>query len=139
MRIQRRCNSLPLLALLCAAIPVVAVADDSCLAVHAAYQKMNSSATSQNAKNSGKVDVTKALGTITSGDCDETCKLLREENMNGEQAQVYSDEFKSKTGKAHGTVWISRKSGATLRQDVDVDMGAAGTGHQTITFEYKNK
>ena len=125
-------------AALSATVPFAAFAD-SCDPVHDAYQKMNSTATSQNAKNSGQVNVTKALGTITSGGYDETCKLLREESLNGEAAQVYNDEFKSKAGQAHGTVWISKKSGATLRQDVDVDMGTSGKGHQSITFEYKKK
>lgn len=143
MRIRHRFSRRPLVTFLFAAmslaVPVAAFADDSCQAVHAAYRKMFSTATSQNAKNSGTVNVTKAFETITSGGYDESCKLLREENMNGEAAQVYSDEFKSKAGQAHGTVWISKKSGATLRQDVDVDMGATGKGHQSITFEYKKK
>ncbi len=129
-----------LFAAMSLAVPVAAFADSSCRAVSAAYQKMLDTATSQNAKNSGTVNVTKALDTIiTSGHYDETCKLLREESISGEAAQVYSDEFKSKAGQAHGTVWISKKSGATLRQDVDADMGATGKGHQTITFEYKKK
>ena len=139
LTISKSLSAAALCAVLHLASPAVAPADDGCMAVHAAYQKMNSTATSQNVKNSGKANVTNALGAITSGDYEETCKLLRAENMNGEPAQVYSDEFKSKAGQAHGTVWISKKSGATLRQDVDVDMGAAGQGHQSITFEYKKK
>ena len=143
MRIRHGFSRRPLVTFLFAAmslaVPVAAFADASCRAVGAAYQKMLSSAASQNAKNSGTVNVTNAFATITSSGYDESCKLLREENINGEAAQVYSDEFKSKAGQAHGTVWISKSSGLTLRQDVDVDMGATGKGHQTITFEYKKK
>ena len=65
MRIRHRFSRRPLVTFLFAAmslaVPVAAFADGSCRAVHAAYQKMFSDSTSQNAKNSGTVNVTKAV------------------------------------------------------------------------------
>jgi hypothetical protein len=111
-----------------------------CDAVHAAYNKMFSASPKMVEKNSGAVDVTKAMGAITgSGSYRETCKFLRDESLDGERAAVYSEGFKSKAGNTDGMVWISKRTGATLRQEVDVDLGSKGKGHQSIRFEYAKK
>ena len=111
---------------------------DSCDAVHAAYNKTLSAASNMAKKNSGVVDVTKALGEIT-GDVPyhESCKYLRDENLNGEAASVYSDVMKARAGTADGKVWISKTKGLILQQEVEVDMGPKGKGKQTIQFAYK--
>jgi hypothetical protein len=111
-----------------------------CDAVHAAYNKMFAGSPKMVTKNSGAVDVTKALGEITgSGSYREDCKFLRDESLDGEPSAVYSEGFKSKAGNSNGMVWISKRTGATLRQDVDVDLGSKGKGHQAIRFEYAKK
>ena len=113
---------------------------DACAPVHAAYQKMLKESNSSNAKNAGTVNVAAAYDAITSeAGHKETCKYLRDETLAGEAANVYSDAFTSKSGTANGTVWISKKNGWTLKQEVDVDMGAQGKGHQSIVFEYPKK
>ena len=116
---------------------IFAQAADSCAPVHAAYNKMFQLKGSSNIKNSGTMNVTEALGEITAQDYEETCKYARDESLNGEAASVYSDNFTSKAGDATGVVWISKKTGATLRQDVEVDMRAKGKGRQSIVFTFK--
>jgi len=110
----------------------------SCNVVHAAYNKTLDAASNMSKKNSGVVDVTKALGEIT-GDVPyhESCKYLRDENLNGEAASVYSDVMKARVGIADGKVWISKTKGLVLQQEVEVDMGAKGKGKQTIVFAHK--
>jgi hypothetical protein len=115
-------------------------ATDSCDAVHAAYNKMFQTSPKMVTKDSGTVNVTKALAEITgSGSYQEICKYLRDEPLDGEPAAVYSEGFKSKVGSSDGKVWISKKTGATLRQEIDVDLGSKGKGHQSIRFEYAKK
>jgi hypothetical protein len=127
----------------CASIAGAAPQDaakDACAPVRAAYQKMLKESNSSNAKNAGTVNVTAAYDAITSeAGHKETCKYLRDETVAGEPANVYSDVFTSKSGTADGTVWISKKDGWTLKQEVDVDLGAQGKGHQSIVFEYPKK
>jgi hypothetical protein len=114
--------------------------DAACDAVHAAYNKMFRASPRMITKNSGAVNVTKAIGEITgSGSYQETCKFLRDEPLDGEPAAVYSEGFTSKAGNTNGIVWISKRTGATLRQEVDVDLGSKGKGHQSIRFEYAKK
>ena len=113
---------------------------DSCDAVHAAYNKTFSAGSQMSIKNSGAVDVTKAQGQITAdASYTESCRLLREETLSGEAANVYSDVMKAHLGIADGKVWISKTKGLVLHQEVEVDMGAQGKGKQTIVFDYKKK
>jgi hypothetical protein len=127
----------------CASIAGAAPQDaakDACAPVRAAYQKMLTESNSSNAKNAGAVNVSAAYDAITTEPGHkETCKYLRDETVAGEPANVYSDVFTSKSGTADGTVWISKKDGWTLKQEVDVDLGAQGKGHQSIVFEYPKK
>ncbi len=111
---------------------------DSCAVVHAAYSKTLSGDSNMSKRNGAGVDVTKALGEIT-GDVPyhESCKYLRDENLNGGAASVYSDVMKSRPGIADGKVWISKNKGLILQQEMEVDMGAKGKGKQTILFTYK--
>lgn len=117
-----------------------AAAKDPCDLVHTAYNKSLQASSGTSAKNSGAVNVTKVLGEITQdGSYTESCKLLREENLNGEAASVYSDIMKSHGQTADGKVWISKSQGLILQQEVEVDMGAKGKGKQTLVFNYKKK
>jgi hypothetical protein len=126
-------------ALIAGAAPQDA-AKDACAPVRAAYQKMLKESTSSNAKNAGTVNVSAAYDAITSEPGHkETCKYLRDETLAGESVNVYSDAFASKSGTTDGTVWISKKDGWTLKQEVDVDLGAQGKGHQSVVFEYPKK
>jgi hypothetical protein len=112
-------------------------AGDACAPVQAAYQKTTSASNSSKATNTGGLNVAEAYDKITSEPGHrETCKYLRDETMTGEDANVYSDVFASKSGRAIGTVWVSKKNGWVLKREVDVEMTGVGKGHQAIVFEY---
>ena len=111
---------------------------DACAPVQAANQKTTSTPdSSSKATNTGSLNVAEAYEKITSeSGHKETCKYLRDEAVNGEDANVYSDVFASKSGTANGTVWISKKNGWVLKREVDVAITGVGKGHQAIVFEY---
>jgi hypothetical protein len=111
---------------------------DSCAVVHAAYKTSFKTGSNMSINNSGALDVTKAQGEITDDPSNrESCKYLRDDNLNGEAASVYSEVMKARAGTADGRIWISKSRGLVLQQEVEVDMGARGKGKQTITFVYK--
>ena len=116
-------------------------AKDACAPVQAAYQRTASTSdSSSKATNTGGLNVAEAYDKITSEPGHkETCKYLRDEAASGEDANVYSDLFASKSGTANGTVWISKKDGWVLKREVDVTMNGVGKGHQSIVFEYPRK
>ena len=115
-------------------------AGDACAPVQAAYQKTTSASNSSKATNTGGLNVAEAYDKITSeAGHKETCKYLRDETVTGEDANVYSDVFTSKSGTANGTVWVSKKNGWVLKREVDVDVTSVGKGHQSIVFEYPPK
>lgn len=115
-------------------------AKDACAPVQAAYQKTASVSNSSNATNTGALNVAEAYEKIsTEPGRRETCKYLRDEAVNGEDANVYSDVFASKSGTAKGTVWISKKNGWVLKREVDVEITGVGKGHQAIVFEYQRQ
>ena len=115
-------------------------AGDACAPVQAAYQKATSVSNSSKATNTGGLNVAEAYDKITSEPGHkETCKYLRDETVTGEDANVYGDVFASRSGTAHGTVWVSKKNGWVLKREVDVDMVGVGKGHQSIVFEYPRK
>jgi len=114
---------------------------DACAPVQAAYRKMASASdSSSKATNTGGLNVAEAYEKVTSEPGNkETCKYLRDETVTGEDANVYSDVFASKSGTANGTVWVSKRNGWVLKREVDVDMVGVGKGHQSIVFEYPKK
>jgi hypothetical protein len=110
---------------------------DACAPVQAAEQKTTSASNSSKATNTGGLNVSEAYDKITSEPGHrETCKYLRDETVTGEDANVYSDVFASKSGRAIGTVWVSKRNGWVLKREVDVEMAGVGKGHQSIVFEY---
>jgi hypothetical protein len=131
-------SALCLFGALCSIETVAHAQNRTCDVVHAAYQKTFSAGAKMSTKNGAGVNVTEAQGEIT-GDVpyQESCKYLRDENLNGESASVYSDVMKSRAGIADGKVWISKTKGVILQQEVEVDMGAKGKGKQTMLFAYQ--
>lgn len=111
---------------------------DACAPVQAAYQKTTSTPdSSSKSTNTGALNVAEAYDKVTSDvGHKETCKYLRDETVTGEDANVYSDVFVSKSGTANATVWISKKNGWMLKREVDVVMVNVGKGHQSIVYEY---
>jgi hypothetical protein len=114
---------------------------DACAPVQAAYQRTASTPdSSSKATNTGGLNVAEAYDKITSEPGHtQACKYLRDDAVTGEDANVYSDVFTSKSGKANGTVWVSKKNGWVLKRDVDVEVTGVGKGHQSIVFEYPKR
>jgi hypothetical protein len=69
-----------------------------------------------------------------------TCQYVRDENIDGEAAALYSTHKEDDAGKSDAQVWISRKRGLPLRQVVHLDVGAGKTGESQLTtrYEYEN-
>jgi len=68
-----------------------------------------------------------------------TCQYVREEVVDGEAAQVYSGHSANDTDKVVFTVWISKRRGLPLKQDIDMDVGGAmGKSHRSLRYEYTN-
>lgn len=63
-----------------------------------------------------------------------TCKYLRDEPVNGEDAAVYSNVNEV----VNAQVWISKSRGLPLRQEVDVDIGRSGKSHTSGRTDYAN-
>ena len=112
---------------------------DSCQPVHTGYHKMFQSSSSSKETNSGAINVTKALGIITAEHYSESCTYLHDGESDGDAAALYLDVMTARSGTAKSIVWISKHTGATLRQDVDVEMKSGGKGHQSIKFNYGAK
>jgi hypothetical protein len=137
MNRNRILHSITAIGSACAVLPCAALATDACGTVHTAYSKMLSSHTQQKVTNGGTVNVTAAFGDIVDdGSYSDTCAYVRDEKIDGQATAVWSERMASKAGAADALVWISKDTGATLRQDVSVDMGAKGKGSQSIRFVY---
>ncbi|HTR64451.1 MAG TPA: hypothetical protein VMH85_01675 [Terriglobales bacterium] len=68
-----------------------------------------------------------------------SCHLVREEAVNGEAANLYSAHSETEDDKVDSQVWISKRSGLILKQELDVDSGGGiGKSHSSVRYEYKN-
>ncbi len=68
-----------------------------------------------------------------------TCKILRDEPVNGEAATVYSAHNKTPDATTGSTIWISKSKGVPLKLEMDMDVGGAqGKSHRSIRYEYTN-
>jgi outer membrane lipoprotein-sorting protein len=65
------------------------------------------------------------------------CQLVGGEMVGGEAAVVYSTHTESKDAKEDGQIWISKTTGRPLRDEEDIELGAAaGKEHRSTRFEY---
>ena len=68
-----------------------------------------------------------------------TCRIVRDEAVNGEAATVYSLHRQADDSKSDSQMWISKSRGVPLKLEMDTDVGgAAGKSHRTIRYEYTN-
>ena len=71
----------------------------------------------------------------------DTCRYLRDEPVNGEMAAVFSThaERADMNVKSDGQIWISKRTGLPLRDDIDIDGGSlGGKQHHSTRYEYTN-
>lgn len=68
-----------------------------------------------------------------------TCRLVRDESVNGESAALYSLHSESENGKEDAQMWISKRTGLPLREEMDMDVGGSGgKSHLSTRYEYGN-
>src|SRR5271155_1745391 len=72
-----------------------------------------------------------------SGGLNATCKLVRDESVNGEAATVYSVHTQTPEDRTDTVIWISKTRGLPLKQEVDTDVGgSAGKSHITARYDF---
>lgn len=68
-----------------------------------------------------------------------TCRLVRDESVNGEPAALYSLHSESENAKEDAQMWISKRTGLPLREELDMDVGgSSGKSHLSTRYEYGN-
>ncbi len=68
-----------------------------------------------------------------------TCRLVRDEAVNGEAAALYTAHQQNPDVKSDSQIWISKSKGVPLKLEMDMDVGgAAGKSHRTMRYEYTN-
>jgi hypothetical protein len=68
-----------------------------------------------------------------------TCAYLRDEQVDGETAAVYSIRADTSDRKSAGQVWISKSRALPLRQELDIDtVDKSAKNHHTMRYEYTN-
>ncbi len=67
-----------------------------------------------------------------------SCHYVRDDSVNGESAAVYSTHDITPHGTVDSQVWVSRRRGLILRQEIDIDTGNGNKSHTSARFEYSN-
>jgi len=66
-----------------------------------------------------------------------SCRVVRDETVEGVSAAVYSLHSESEVGKSDGLIWISKASALPLRQKIDLAMnGITEKNHVETRFVY---
>ena len=70
----------------------------------------------------------------------QTCKLLRDEAVDGEAATLYSAHDVQESGSTvDSQIWISKSSGLPIQQTIDINVGGArGKSHTEARIDYAN-
>jgi hypothetical protein len=125
---------------ICAALTISqwSMADDAaCNAIDIANSKSYSSGVSTNTKiNKTGVDFAKETPKIYSTYTKLTCEHVRDEVSNGEPASLYTQRYEAPAGTTSAQIWISKKTGLLLREELDGDLGPKGKGHESMIFSY---
>jgi hypothetical protein len=111
--------------------------DDACNAIDAANTKSYSSGVSVNTKiNKTGVDFAKITPKIYSQYTKLICVYVRDEVSSGEPAALYTQRYEAPAGITSAQIWISKKTGLLLREELDGDLGPRGKGHESMIFSY---
>lgn len=70
----------------------------------------------------------------------QSCHFAKDDIVNGEAASVYSVHYESEDARSDGQVWISKRSGLILRNELDIDSGGGklGLNHYSVRYDYSN-
>jgi len=112
----------------------IAMADDAaCAQISAANLKWGAVKGGKVSMTKSGVDFAKATPQIY-GFGAHTCSFLRDENVAGEAAAVYSETYTADVGSTHAQIWVSKKSGLLLKEEEDGDVKGKGKGHISGLF-----
>lgn len=68
-----------------------------------------------------------------------SCRYLRDEAVNGEAAAVYSSQSETEEAKSSSTLWVSKRTGLPLKNEIDIDTGGKeGKQHDSVRYDYSN-
>ena len=68
-----------------------------------------------------------------------SCHVVRDENVNGESATLYSVHSETERGIHDSQIWISRSKGLLLREETDAQLpGKSGKEHVSLRLDYNN-
>jgi hypothetical protein len=68
-----------------------------------------------------------------------SCAYLRDEAVGGEAAAVYRTHGVTEAGTTDATLWMSKRTGLPLKNEMDMDVGGKlGKSHRTIRYDYAN-
>ena len=59
----------------------------------------------------------------------ETCEQTSEEEIDGQTAVVYRQQYKSDVGTSDAKIWISKSTGLLIREEQDGEIAGKGKGH----------
>ena len=65
-----------------------------------------------------------------------TCRLIRDESIDGTSALVYTIHSETDAGVSDTTLWISKADGLPLKQEIDLDDGGSDKSHSEVRFVY---
>jgi hypothetical protein len=66
-----------------------------------------------------------------------TCRLVREESVEGMAASLYSVQTKTAEGSSDAKLWIAKGSGLPVRQEIKLDLAKVpGKTHIEVRFVY---
>jgi hypothetical protein len=68
-----------------------------------------------------------------------SCKHVRDDSVGGEPAEVYSAHNENDTDIYDSQIWLSKRTGLVLREELDMDTGGEhGKSHSSVRYEYSN-
>jgi len=111
-----------------------ALAADDCTAVRAAYKAGGQKKLHMEITGQITLDEMSAIHKAKTAD---TCKLLRSETYKGQAALVYLEHVTGPAGTSDETVWVSKKTGFMLHQEVSTEISGRGKGR--IKVDVRNE
>jgi hypothetical protein len=67
-----------------------------------------------------------------------TCAYVRDEEINGQPAALYTTHAENPNVKSDIEIWISKSKGLPLKQELQMEFGGTGKRHTTVRYEYEN-
>ena len=82
------------------------------------------------------VPITPYMSKIHMHYTEQSCKLVREDSINGEAVAVYTQHMVAPEGSTDEELWISRQSNRILREEIDGEITGQGHGHLSVLYHF---